>query len=415
MKFLYYENFTYKHRLKSLLPAIAATFLLLGNSTNSKAADLGGDCCADLEERVAILEATTARKGNRKVSLKISGWVNQALLVWDDGHTSDAYVVDNVHAQTRFRFTGSARINSDWSAGYEIEMNPASEFSIVLNQNQDDAGLGLLLATSNWWIASKQFGKVTVGQQATKAFFSIIQNAPGSGLGLSADPTQMEGGFFLRQGNGALSGTNFRTAVGGGEFTLRQTAIQYETPTVAGFILSAAWGEDDHYEAVITYAGNVNDLTVNASLAYVNTSDVGTADTEEIKGSVSVLHKPTGLFITGSYREILTEEGPGNVTLGREDGTSYYLHAGIKQRWNSLGATLIGAEYYLTEDYDVALAGVGTVDDVTMYGVNVVQWIDEASMQIYAYWRRYETDLQAGATDSIEDFDSFVAGGVIFF
>ena len=44
------------------------------------AADLGGDCCADLEERVAELEATTARKGNRKVSLTISGWVNQALL-----------------------------------------------------------------------------------------------------------------------------------------------------------------------------------------------------------------------------------------------------------------------------------------------------------------------------------------------
>src|SRR2546425_88950 len=30
-----------------------------------RAADLGGDCCADLEERVAELEATTARKGNK--------------------------------------------------------------------------------------------------------------------------------------------------------------------------------------------------------------------------------------------------------------------------------------------------------------------------------------------------------------
>ena len=39
---------------------------------------------------VAVLEATTARKGNRKVSLTVSGWMNQALLVWDDGHDSDA-------------------------------------------------------------------------------------------------------------------------------------------------------------------------------------------------------------------------------------------------------------------------------------------------------------------------------------
>jgi hypothetical protein len=38
----------------------------------AKAADLGGDRCADLEERVAELEATTVRKGNKKVSVRRS-------------------------------------------------------------------------------------------------------------------------------------------------------------------------------------------------------------------------------------------------------------------------------------------------------------------------------------------------------
>ena len=42
-----------------------------------RAADLGGNCCADLEERIAELEATTARKGNRKMSLTITGQVNR--------------------------------------------------------------------------------------------------------------------------------------------------------------------------------------------------------------------------------------------------------------------------------------------------------------------------------------------------
>ena len=58
---------------------------VLSGSVSAKAADLGGDCCADLEERVAELEATTARKGNRKVSLTVSGWVNEAIFAWDDG------------------------------------------------------------------------------------------------------------------------------------------------------------------------------------------------------------------------------------------------------------------------------------------------------------------------------------------
>jgi hypothetical protein len=51
----------------------------------AQAADLGGDCCADLEERVAELEATTARKGNRRVSLTISGQVQTSIMAWDAG------------------------------------------------------------------------------------------------------------------------------------------------------------------------------------------------------------------------------------------------------------------------------------------------------------------------------------------
>ena len=81
---------SYRRTLARGAAAFAGLGALALVSTSAQAADLGGDCCADLEERVAVLEATTARKGNRKVSLTVSGWMNQALLVWDDGHDSDA-------------------------------------------------------------------------------------------------------------------------------------------------------------------------------------------------------------------------------------------------------------------------------------------------------------------------------------
>ena len=59
--------------------AVAAAAVVLGGGmVPASAADLGGDCCADLEERIAELEATTARKGNRKVKLEVSGLVNEA-------------------------------------------------------------------------------------------------------------------------------------------------------------------------------------------------------------------------------------------------------------------------------------------------------------------------------------------------
>ena len=52
------------------LMAIAALTCVMGatvfGAKPAKAADLGGDCCADLEERVADLEATTVAQGQQE-------------------------------------------------------------------------------------------------------------------------------------------------------------------------------------------------------------------------------------------------------------------------------------------------------------------------------------------------------------
>ena len=103
--------------LKKTTSRLAIATIASVVASGAFAADLGGNCCADLEERVAELEATTARKGNRKVSLTVSGHVNEAVIFGDDGFEKNQYVVSNNNARTRFRFVGDAKINSDWSAG----------------------------------------------------------------------------------------------------------------------------------------------------------------------------------------------------------------------------------------------------------------------------------------------------------
>src|SRR5882724_2942859 len=106
----------------SRLALIAATGLFVGGLAmpSAKAADLGGDCCADLEERVAELEATTARKGNRKMGLTISGQVNRVVLWFDDGKSSNTYYgLDNINSSTRFVFSGNAKVTPKVTMGYE--------------------------------------------------------------------------------------------------------------------------------------------------------------------------------------------------------------------------------------------------------------------------------------------------------
>ncbi len=81
--------------------SMAAVAALVVGVSSANAADLGGNCCADLEERIAELEATTARKGNRKVSLTISGQISRKLLFWDDGIKKDMYVIGSELRRTR--------------------------------------------------------------------------------------------------------------------------------------------------------------------------------------------------------------------------------------------------------------------------------------------------------------------------
>src|SRR5262245_18047738 len=105
--------------------AIAALAGVLLSAGSARAADLGGNCRADLEERVAELEATTVRKGNRRVSLTLSGQVNRSLLYWNDGFDDHVYSVDNAISNSRFRLTGTGKINSDLSAGFYMEFGMA--------------------------------------------------------------------------------------------------------------------------------------------------------------------------------------------------------------------------------------------------------------------------------------------------
>ena len=248
--------------------ALVAAAGIVSGGIAAQAADLGGNCCADLEERVAELEATTARKGNRKVSLTVSGHVNEAIIFWDDGVEKNAYVVSNNASRTRFRFVGDAKINADWSAGYLLEIGVRYANSANRSQNTSSysAGPGTFTGTSGsnsntidirhsaWWIDNKQLGRICVGKtsSATDGITEInLANINTNGTG-----DAWIGGFFLRNGNGTLSARSWNniTPSFAGAWNMdgdRNTVVKYVTPTFLGFTASTAWGEDDFLDAAL--------------------------------------------------------------------------------------------------------------------------------------------------------------------
>ena len=199
---------------KYSLGALVAAGLLVGglSAGSASAADLGGNCCADLEERIAELEATTARKGNRKVSLTISGWVAEQVMYWDDGVEQNVYVGGiGTTLASHFKFTGQATITPGWSAGYVIHVEVyGSETLTKTNQNVatgpsfydiDPNGRnfnGINTLQSFWFIKSDHLGKLSVGKQSQASDNTAIL-PDGSGSLVPANYVQFDyGGFAIR-------------------------------------------------------------------------------------------------------------------------------------------------------------------------------------------------------------------------
>ncbi|WP_045834552.1 porin [Hyphomicrobium sp. 99] len=348
---------------------VAAAGLALAGTAPASAADLGGNCCADLEERVAELEATTARKGNRKVSLTVSGFVNEALLGWDDGRERNAYVVTNETAQDRVRFLGQAEITKGWTAGYLLELGLRGAREDRVNQNGPGSDNGVSVRHSAWYLAGKEYGKVWVGQtsDAADGITEInLANTNHFAYSNSWGNTFGDGGsgFFVRQKNGTLSSVKYGQFVAPGAQQAnpgeghRFNVVKYESPTIAGFTASASWGEDDIWNVALRYAGEYSGFKLAGGVAYTQSNDVttpdhvsgvqrGVGDTSEIGLSGSILHVETGLYASGAYGR-LHDAGLDNL-YGRdvdEETNFWTLQAGIERKFLPIGKTTIFGEYY---------------------------------------------------------------------
>ena len=154
-------------KVASCLATVVACLFFIGRAG---AADLGGDCCADLEERIAELEATAVRKGNRKVSLTVTGYVTKQIMFWDDGGERNAYISDIGPTQaTNFRFTGESVIAPGWKAGYTIRIQDLIDNPMGSSQSVPNTDQGLNVQMANWFLASKDLGKLSVGRNALAA------------------------------------------------------------------------------------------------------------------------------------------------------------------------------------------------------------------------------------------------------
>lgn len=374
-----------------LLAVIGGT-VLIGSFANGpvKAADLGGDCCADLEERVAELEATAVRKGNKKVSVTLYGQTNKAVLFWDDGAETNTYVVDNNYESSRFGFKGNAKTGiGDWKAGYRLEVEPTQANSARLDQiddnNADDPNGNLFVRHSYMYLQSAKYGEVRLGLTSTPVY-NITKDTNVSELedDMHGDNRMMQN-FFLRpkgydnaEGLSTVRWSNISHCYSSSNAfvcSTRRNGAAYWSPEFAGFSASVGWFEDDDWGAALRYKKEWgSNWEVGAGFGYEDIRDErlqngggGVAsggnppfpsphnvtyfqrNIQEYGGSGSIKHKPSGLFFYSAFmwsdQDDSNTKGAGFFThSSAPQMNSYDLNLGIQRPMgflSSLGDTSI--------------------------------------------------------------------------
>ena len=420
---------------RTCFAVIVVTTAVLTLRHPAEAADLGGDCCADLEERVADLEASTVGRGNRKVSLIFSGYVAKQVMAWDDGVEQNAYISDIGPTQaTNFRLGGQATIMPGWTAGYLIRVQDLSGSTMRLSQFNDNDDLSLNVQMSNWFVASADYGKVTLGKQAlaskSAAMFTDL-----SGTQLIANYVLFDGpGFFLRQRGELLKlrwgdiGYCYSQARpwGGDCDGIVMDGVRYDTPIVAGLSASASYGEDDDWEVAGRYNGEGARFKLALGVGYsVNTDENTQAppvsrqkDSGFFQAGGYVQHLATGLFLHGAYGNEDNNGKPIFSGLTEPNSQQWYVKGGLRQIWSELGATILWGEYtqYLDQTGPAALNAGVTGSEFTRLGLGIAQELDKAAMTLWIKYRQHDGEFSGGPfAGGLDDFTYVGTGGIISF
>jgi predicted porin len=376
----------------------------------ARAADLGGDCCADLEERVAELEATTVRKGNRKISLQLYGHLNQAIMFWDDGNRSDTYIGSNAMSIDRFGFKGDGKVGGGNTVGFRLELAAGVR---QLSQQSDNFGFtaagaaivdNISIRQEYVFLKNDSLGTLSLGQQSSSndGIMELDVSGPAKEAGFNNENGDLYvGGFRVFDGvAGAYTSATWTGLFNSGDGK-RQELIRYDSPALAGFTLSADWGEDDAYGAALRYSNdNLSGFKVLFGFGYASNTTSSTTETETWGGSLGVRHLASGLFLQGSYADI-----DRNID-GRDNTTNVYVKGGIGLKLSSLGETAFYGEYDVTENQ------LRNDSRGEFWGLGVGQALDPVGATIYLGYRHFTADLAvpAGLGANPEDMDAVIGG-----
>ncbi len=335
------------------------------------------------EMKIANLDPVkkAVTSGSEKVKLVLSGQVNRALNVVDDGDNTEAYFVDNSASGSRFRLVGAAKLDDDLTLGTRIELGFSPNTSSQVSQDDMASGDSFDQRYADISLDSKRYGKIFLGKGDTSSNNSAEVDLSGTDVVQYASIADIAGGMeFVESSGDDLSGIRVSDAFKDFDGLSRKSRIRYDTPTFYGAHLSTSWISDKRWDASAWWGGKGYGFNVvsAAAMAYINTEKNGEDSDWQYDGSFSILHENTGLNLTFSAgkQDVDNQGDPSNV----------WVKGGWRADLVDYGTTSFGIDYGKSTNLTTAK------DDGYSVGATVVQVFNDYGAEFYAQYRVFSLD-----------------------
>lgn len=333
---------------------------------------------------------------------RISGQINVGVLHYDDGGEDFTNFVGNDNSSSRIRFQMLSPPDDVWRYEATLEAEYQALASNVVSQLDEEPDWDFPatnIRKAEIVFINERFGKLWLGQGSMASDGTAeVDNSGTSVVAYSSIP-DTAGGYFFRFEDDGLSDITVGSAFSNLDGLGRKLRVRYDTPTFHGFGLRTSYGEDalghqnaSLYDIAAVYGGDFDTIDLDAAVGFAHND--GT-DTDILSGSISGLHKPSGISLT--------------LAGGREfsdgvEGSYGYVKVGYQRDFFDIGSTAFSVDYYLGRDMAAASS------DSASIGLAAVQNIDDYNLQLWALWRNHHY------TDEDGDYDDgqAVFGGALF-
>lgn len=333
---------------------------------------------------VAAAAPKTVTSGQERIELSVSGHVNRIVNVANDGNDTKIFNLDNDNSASRVRFVGKGRVTDDFTIGTVIEVQLESNSSADVSQRNEDTGSASFTDRKVELVfASERYGTVSVGQGDTASNGTAEVDLSGTTvIGYSGISDLAGGMLFFDEDADELSDVRVGDVFNNFDGLSRRDRIRYDTPSLAGFQLSADLVSDARWSSALTWSGDFGSFKAAAAAAY---SDPGNDSDYIIDGSTSVLHVPSGLNLTLS--------GGTAERNGSDDPFNLYAKAGWIGDLVSFGPTAFAVDYTWSEN------NIDEDDTGTSVGLQAVQNFSDYGTEIFAAFRWYDYDADRNDLD----------------